>query len=39
MADDATPDDLWQRLAEESPHTPDEEIDAVGVAMCNLVHF
>jgi hypothetical protein len=32
MADDATPDDLWQRLAEESPHTPDEEIEKLFIA-------
>jgi hypothetical protein len=27
MADDATPEELWQRLAEESPHTSDDEIE------------
>jgi len=27
MADDATPEELLQRLAEESPHTSDDEIE------------
>ena len=27
MADDATPFELWQRHAEESPHTSDDEIE------------
>ena len=27
MADDGTPEELWQRLAEESPHTSDDEIE------------
>ena len=32
MADDATPEELWQRLAEESPHTSDEEIERLFIA-------
>ena len=32
MADDATPEDLWQRLAEESPHTSDDEIERLFIA-------
>jgi hypothetical protein len=33
MADDATPEDLWQRRgAEESPHTSDEEIERLFIA-------
>jgi hypothetical protein len=32
MADDATPVDLWQRLAEESPHTSDDEIERLFIA-------
>ena len=32
MADDATPEDLWQRLAEESPHTSDDEFERLFVA-------
>jgi hypothetical protein len=27
MADDTTSEELWQRLAEESPHTSDDEIE------------
>jgi hypothetical protein len=27
MADDTTPEELWQHLAEESPHTSDDEIE------------
>ena len=27
MADDATPEELLQRVAEESPHTSDDEIE------------
>jgi hypothetical protein len=33
MADDATPEDLWQRLAEESPHTSDDEIERLFIAL------
>jgi hypothetical protein len=32
MADDATPVELWQRLAEESPHTSDDEIERLFIA-------
>ena len=32
MVDDATPEQLWQRLAEESPHTSDEEIERLFIA-------
>ena len=32
MADDATPEELWQRLAEESPHTSDGEIEGLFIA-------
>ena len=32
MADDGTPEELWQRLAEESPHTSDDEIERLFVA-------
>jgi hypothetical protein len=32
MADDATPMDLWQRLAEERPHTSDDEIERLFIA-------
>ena len=32
MADDATPVDLWGRLAEESPHTSDDEIERLFIA-------
>jgi hypothetical protein len=32
MADDATGEDLWQRLAEESPHTSDDEIERLFIA-------
>ena len=32
MVDDATPEDLWQRLAEESPHTSDDEIERLFIA-------
>ena len=32
MADDATPEELWQRRAEESPHTSDEEIERLFIA-------
>ena len=30
--DDATPEQLWQRLAEESPHTSDDEIERLFIA-------
>jgi hypothetical protein len=32
MGDDATPEELWQRLAEESPHTSDDEIERLFIA-------
>jgi hypothetical protein len=32
MADDAPPEELWQRLAEESPHTSDDEIERLFIA-------
>ena len=32
MADDGTPEELWQRLAEESPHTSDDEIERLFIA-------
>ena len=32
MADDATPEELWQRLVEESPHTSDDEIERLFIA-------
>ena len=32
MVDDATPGQLWQRLAEESPHTSDDEIERLFIA-------
>jgi hypothetical protein len=32
MADDATPEELWQRRAEENPHTSDEEIERLFIA-------
>jgi len=32
MADDATPEELWQRLAEESPHTSDDEFERLFIA-------
>jgi hypothetical protein len=32
IVDDATPGDLWQRLAEESPHTSDDEIERLFIA-------
>ena len=32
MADDATLVDLWQPLAEESPHTSDDEIERLFIA-------
>jgi hypothetical protein len=32
MADDAPPVELWQRHAEESPHTSDEEIERLFIA-------
>jgi hypothetical protein len=32
MADDATPVELWQRHAEESPHTSDDEIERLFIA-------
>ena len=32
MADDATPEELWQHLAEESPHTSDDEIERLFIA-------
>ena len=31
MADDATPEELWQRR-EENPHTSDEEIERLFIA-------
>jgi hypothetical protein len=30
--DDVTPEELWQRRAEESPHTSDEEIERLFIA-------
>ena len=27
MTDDATPEELWRHLAEESPHASDDEIE------------
>ena len=32
MAHDATPVELWQRHAEESPHTSDDEIERLFIA-------
>ena len=32
MAGDATPEELWQRLAEESPHTSDDKIERLFIA-------
>jgi hypothetical protein len=32
MVDDATPEELWQRRAEESRHTSDEEIERLFIA-------
>jgi hypothetical protein len=32
MTDDATPEELWQRLAQESPHTSDDEIERLFIA-------
>ena len=32
MADDATPEELWQRLAEERPHTSHDEIERLFIA-------
>jgi hypothetical protein len=32
MVDDATPEKLWQRFAEESPHTSDDEIERIFIA-------
>ena len=32
MADDATPEEFWQRLAEESPHTSDDKIERLFIA-------
>ena len=32
IVDDATPVDLWQRLAEERPHTSDDEIERLFIA-------
>ena len=32
MADDATSEQLWQRLAEESPHTSDDESERLFIA-------
>jgi hypothetical protein len=32
MTDDATPVELWQRHAEESPHTSDDEIERLFIA-------
>jgi hypothetical protein len=31
-ADDATPEKLWQRHTEESPHTSDDEIERLFIA-------
>ena len=32
MTDDATPEELWQRCAEEGPHTSDDEIERLFIA-------
>ena len=32
MIDDATPEELWQCLAEEGPHTSDDEIERLFIA-------
>ena len=32
MADDASSEEWWQRLAEESPHTSDDEIERLFIA-------
>jgi hypothetical protein len=32
MADKATPDELWQRIAEENPHARDDEIARLFIA-------
>ena len=32
MTDDANPEELWRRLAEESPRTSDEEIERLFIA-------
>jgi hypothetical protein len=32
MVDDAIPEELWQRIAEESPHTSDDEIERLFIA-------
>ena len=36
MADDGTPEELWQRLAEESPHTSDDEIERLFIAASRV---
>jgi GTPase Era involved in 16S rRNA processing len=33
MADDATREELWRRLGEESPHTSDDEIERLFIAV------
>jgi hypothetical protein len=42
MADDATPEELRQRRAEESPHTSDDEIERLFIAAAedneDLIH-
>src|SRR6516225_1644123 len=37
MADDATPEELWQRLVEESPHTSDDEIERLFIAAAKAM--
>jgi hypothetical protein len=32
MTDDATSEELWRRLAEESPHASDDEIERLFIA-------
>ena len=32
MVDGATPEELWQRHTEESPHTSDDEIERLFIA-------
>jgi len=32
MTDDANPEELWRRLAEESPRTSDDEIERLFIA-------
>jgi hypothetical protein len=32
MADEATPEELWQRIAEENPHARDDEIARLFIA-------